>query len=70
MARDALKNFAGKGGEGVSDEEKRLCALITTNMAAEAKRNGGDKLAAWDSEWEHIYQLAEAFMARVQREGV
>ena len=70
MARDALKSFSTKKGEGMSDEEKRLCVVISANMAATAKKNGGDKLAAWDEEWENIYRLAEAFMARVQREGV
>eukprot|EP01134_Creolimax_fragrantissima_P003174 CFRG3174T1 len=65
MARDRFRIFTKKQ-QSVSndDEELKLCGAIASGMAAELKSNGGDKLKAWDSQWENTYNLARATMKR------
>ena len=62
MARDRLKDF-GKGDGAITDSETRLCAQISSAMAAEIAVSG-DKQKAWDQNWQQVYALANAVMER------
>jgi alkylation response protein AidB-like acyl-CoA dehydrogenase len=68
MARDRLKQFAKKGEEGDADEI-RLCKELAGGMEKNIK-SGMNKMQAWDEEWQTVYKLADAVMARIMREGL
>jgi acyl-CoA oxidase len=68
MARDRLKEFASGKEDEFSEDEKRLCYQLGASMAAAAK-SGVDKQQAWDNEWRTVYDLADAVIERVQKDG-
>jgi len=68
MARDRLKQFAKQGEEGDKDEI-RLCKALAGGMEVNVKGGMGKQLA-WDTEWKTVYELADAVMARIMREGL
>lgn len=62
LARDAMK-AAGKGKcEGMSEEELELCAELCAIMSQ------GNKVEAFNNEWERVYRLADAVIERVKSE--
>lgn len=69
MARDRLKEFASGTGDAFTDDEKQLCGQLGAIMAAAAAKTGLDKQQAWDNEWRTVYDLADAVIHRVQKDG-
>lgn len=69
MARDRLKEFASGTGDDFTDDEKQLCGQLGAIMAAAAAKTGLDKQQAWDNEWRTVYDLADAVIHRVQKDG-
>ena len=66
MARDRLNVYKKKGPSGDEDEDD-LCKIMLSSIQSEMDRNGGDKQAAFDSEWESFYELAGLVMGRVSK---
>ena len=64
MARDNMRLYQKKGPSG-NEEEDALCLEILTGIEKEMKVNGGDKQAAFDSEWIKVYDLARSIMSRI-----
>jgi acyl-CoA oxidase len=72
MARDRLRRFAkdAKAGAAVApgqEEEARLCGELAKALGA-AKGDKSKEAALWDEEWQSVYGLAEAIMARTTKE--
>jgi acyl-CoA oxidase len=68
LARDRIKAFS-KDAKAGNPEEIALCKQLVAGMG-EAVKGGKTQQQAWDGEWRTVYNLAEAVMARVQKEGV
>ena len=65
MARDRMRVFQKTGPTDGSEEENALCLEILQGIEGEMNTNGGDKQAAFDSEWVKVYDLARLIMARI-----
>lgn len=68
LARDRIKAFSKDANVG-DEDELALCKQLVAGMGKNVQE-GMNKQEAWDTEWKTVYALAEAVMARVQREGV
>ena len=64
MARDRMRAYQKEGPSGNEDEDI-LCLEILQGIEAEMNANGGDKQAAFDAEWEKVYDLAGSVMSRI-----
>eukprot|EP00937_MAST-01D_sp_MAST-1D-sp2_P005395 g5395.t1 len=69
MARDRLKAHARGGGGGAGGgadvvAEVALCEAIAAGVQEEAA-SGADSVAAWNAQWQNVYELAELVMDRV-----
>ena len=72
MARDRLRKFAkdAKSGTPVpasQEAEAELCASLAKALGT-AKGDKAAEAAVWDKEWQSVYGLAEAIMARTTAE--
>ena len=64
MSRDRLRVFEKKQAAtdpASWDEETKMCAALSSKIAADAKACG-DKQQAWDDNWQQIYALSEVIM--------
>ena len=68
MARDRMKLFS-KDGESGDADEVAICKDLVSGISKQVA-NGATQGQAWDLEWENVYKLANAVMARVQRDGL
>ena len=72
MARDRMRKFAkdAKSGTPVpasQEAEAELCASLAKALGT-AKGDKAAEAAVWDKEWQSVYGLAEAIMARTTAE--
>ena len=72
MARDRLRRFGKEAKAGVAvppgqEHEAQLCAQLAKSLGA-AKGDKAREMAIWDEEWQAVYGLAEAVMARTTAE--
>lgn len=61
LARDEFKKFRKGAGSEISQCEE---------LAKKLGSHKGSPENAWNQEWEAVYELAEAVMKRVEREGI
>jgi len=69
MARDSFKSFTKKGEAGMDPAEAAQCKALATGLETQMAK-GLKQPEAWSEEWRAVYSLAEAVMARVQRNYV
>jgi hypothetical protein len=69
MARDSFKNFMKKDGAGMDSNEAAQCQALASGVETQMAK-GLKQSEAWSEEWRAVYSLAEAVMARVQRNYV
>jgi hypothetical protein len=66
MARDSFKNFLKKGSAGMDPAEAAECQALADGVAVQTAK-GLAQAEAWSEEWRAVYSLAQAVMARVQK---
>jgi len=69
MARDSMRAYAKKRGEGLGKEELALCKQLGVALRP-AQGDKAKEAELWDENWQLVYGLAEASMAKTMAEFV